>query len=171
MPICLHLGKQTSAFMTSKNNLSEILMSQELYWGALSPSPYVLLTQYNIIYYLRFNQLHWYIRVAACKDWEISVNEHIWWIAYILSENTLWWTLLKIIFKSSSEFLILRDCQKFQNAVKVRFQRFKYLNQAARTKNRQLQTVKITSIQMILRGFISPGRANWSCKSRHFFHG
>lgn len=31
MPICLHLGKQTSAFMTSKNNLSQIHMSQELY--------------------------------------------------------------------------------------------------------------------------------------------
>ena len=46
MPICLHLGKKTSASMTSKNNLSEIHMSQELYWGALSPSPYFLLNQY-----------------------------------------------------------------------------------------------------------------------------
>ena len=63
------------------------------------------------------------------------------------------------MFKSSSDFLILRDSQKFQNAVKSavsKVQMFK--NQGARTKNQE--TVKIISIQIILIGFISPGKAN-----------
>ena len=45
--VCGRLGKQISVFTTSKNNLSEIHVSQGLYWGSPSLSSYFLLSEYK----------------------------------------------------------------------------------------------------------------------------
>ena len=61
------------------------------------------------------------LRAVACKDRELAVNDQF-------SESLIFGPKLpfgelfsKIIFKSSSDFLILRDSQKFETAVKVQF--------------------------------------------------
>ena len=61
------------------------------------------------------------LRAAACKDRELAVNDQSG-ESLISGPKILFGALFsKIIFKSSSDFLILRDSQKFENAVKVRF--------------------------------------------------
>ena len=61
------------------------------------------------------------LRAAACKDRELAVNDQFG-ESLIFSPKIPFGELFsKIIFKSSSDFLILRDSQKFENAVKVRF--------------------------------------------------
>ena len=62
-----------------------------------------------------------FLRAAACKDRELAVKDQFS-ESLIFGPKILFGELFsKIIFKSSSDSLILRDSQKFENAVKVRF--------------------------------------------------
>ena len=62
-----------------------------------------------------------YLRAAACKDRELAVNDQFGESLIFGPKIPFGELFSKIIFKSSSDFLILRDSQKFENAVKVRF--------------------------------------------------
>ena len=61
------------------------------------------------------------LRAAACKDRELAVNDQFGESLIFGPKIPFGELFSKIIFKSSSDFLILRDLQKFENAVKVRF--------------------------------------------------
>ena len=61
------------------------------------------------------------LRAAACKDRELAVNDQFGESLIFGPKIPFGELFSKIIFKSSSDFLILRDSQKFENAVKVRF--------------------------------------------------
>ena len=60
-------------------------------------------------------------RAAACKDREFAVNDQFGESLIFGPKIPFGELLSKIIFKSSSDFLTLRDSQKIENAVKVRF--------------------------------------------------
>ena len=61
------------------------------------------------------------LTAAACKDREFAVNDQFGESLIFGPKIPVGELFSKIIFKSSSDFLILRDSQKFENAVKVRF--------------------------------------------------
>ena len=61
------------------------------------------------------------LRAAACKDRELAVNDQFGESLIFIPIIPFGELFSKIIFKSSSDFLILRDSQKFGNAIKVRF--------------------------------------------------
>ena len=69
----------------------------------------------------RSSQLLRNLRAAACKDRELAVNDQFGESLIFGPKIPFGELFSKIIFKSSSDFLILRDSQKFENAVKVRF--------------------------------------------------
>ena len=64
---------------------------------------------------------NFFLRAAACKDRELAVNDQFGESLIFGPKIPFGELFSKIIFKSSSDFLILRDSQKFENAVKVRF--------------------------------------------------
>ena len=61
------------------------------------------------------------LKTAACKDRELAVNDKFGESLILGPKISFGELFSKIIFKSSSDFLILRDLQKFENAVKVQF--------------------------------------------------
>ena len=61
------------------------------------------------------------LRAAGCKDREFAVNDQFGESLIFGPKIPFGELFSKIIFKSSSDFLIFRDSQKFENAVKVRF--------------------------------------------------
>ena len=61
------------------------------------------------------------LRAAACKDREFAVNDQFGESLIFCPKIPFGELFSKIIFKNSSDFLILRDSEKFENAVKVRF--------------------------------------------------
>ena len=60
-------------------------------------------------------------RAAACESREFAVNDQFGESLIFGLKIPFGELFSKIIFKSSSDFLVLRDSQKFENAVKVRF--------------------------------------------------
>ena len=62
-----------------------------------------------------------YLRAAACKDREFAVNDKFGESLIFGPKLPFGELFSKIIFKSSTDVFILRDSQKLENAVKVRF--------------------------------------------------
>ena len=62
-----------------------------------------------------------FLRAAACKDREFAVNDQFGESLIFDPKLPSGELFSKIIFKTSSDFLILRDSKKIENAVKVRF--------------------------------------------------
>ena len=78
------------------------------------------------------------LRVVACNDREFAFNDQFG-ESLIFGPKILFGELFsKIIFKSSSDLLILSESQKFENAVKVRF----FGRQKVQNKVRERSTAK-----------------------------
>ena len=69
----------------------------------------------------RFPSNFHHLRAAACKDREFAINDQFDESLIFRPKIPFGELFSKIIFKSSSDFLILRDSQNSENAVKVRF--------------------------------------------------
>ena len=69
--VCGRIGNQTSVRKKSKNNLREIHISQGLFWGSPSLSPYFLLAQVTFILRskaLEFTNDYNYLTDVRAKD-------------------------------------------------------------------------------------------------------
>ena len=90
------------------------------------------------------------LRAAACKDRELAVNDQFGESLIFGPKIPFGQLFSKIIFKSSSDFLIFRDSQKFENAVKVRFFGQLKVQNKVRERTEHCQILKITSVEVKL---------------------